>query len=83
MTATQPTMERQKMDVDIVCVGFGPATGGFLTTLNRELVNPDGTPKVAKAPRPAIAARRLWRWPPKSASANSNKLRTKIPGRLQ
>jgi electron-transferring-flavoprotein dehydrogenase len=25
--------ERQTMDVDIVCVGFGPATGGFLTTL--------------------------------------------------
>ena len=26
-------MERAQMDVDIVCVGFGPATGGFLTTL--------------------------------------------------
>ncbi len=24
------------MDVDIVCVGFGPATGGFLTTLSQE-----------------------------------------------
>ena len=32
------------MDVDIVCVGFGPATAGFLTTLSRQLVNPDGTP---------------------------------------
>ena len=29
--------ERQTMDVDIVCVGFGPATGGFLTTLSRQL----------------------------------------------
>jgi electron-transferring-flavoprotein dehydrogenase len=38
--------ERQSMDVDIVCVGFGPATGGFLTTLSRGLMNPDGTPKV-------------------------------------
>jgi electron-transferring-flavoprotein dehydrogenase len=25
--------DRPAMDVDIVCVGFGPATGGFLTTL--------------------------------------------------
>jgi len=25
--------DRQTMDVDIVCVGFGPATAGFLTTL--------------------------------------------------
>ncbi|MEI8315925.1 MAG: 4Fe-4S ferredoxin [Verrucomicrobiota bacterium] len=31
------------MDVDIVCVGFGPATGGFLTTLARQLPLPDGT----------------------------------------
>jgi electron-transferring-flavoprotein dehydrogenase len=31
------------MDVDIVCVGFGPATGGFLTTLSRQLPLPDGT----------------------------------------
>ncbi len=27
--------DRQAMEVDIVCVGFGPATGGFLTTLTR------------------------------------------------
>ena len=31
------------MDVDIVCVGFGPATAGFLTTLSRQLPLPDGT----------------------------------------
>ena len=30
-------MDRQNMDVDIVCVGFGPATGGFLTTLSRAI----------------------------------------------
>ena len=29
------TPERQTMDVDIVCVGFGPATAGFLTTLEK------------------------------------------------
>jgi len=41
--STQPTIERQQMDVDIVCVGFGPATGGFLTTLSRQLPLPDGS----------------------------------------
>jgi hypothetical protein len=25
----QPAIERQRMDVDIVCVGFGPATAGL------------------------------------------------------
>jgi electron-transferring-flavoprotein dehydrogenase len=28
-------IERQAMDVDIVCAGFGPATAGFLTTLGK------------------------------------------------
>lgn len=28
-------IERQSMEADIACVGFGPATAGFLTTLNR------------------------------------------------
>ena len=27
-------IERQEMAVDIACVGFGPAMGGFLTTLD-------------------------------------------------
>ena len=44
--------ERQTMDVDIVCVGFGPATGGFLTTLSRGMMNPDGTPKVESTAMP-------------------------------
>ena len=34
--------ERQSMQVDIACVGFGPAMGGFLTTLGRKLAG-DGT----------------------------------------
>jgi electron-transferring-flavoprotein dehydrogenase len=46
------TVERQRMDVDIVCVGFGPATAGFLTTLSRNLVNPDGTPAIESAAMP-------------------------------
>jgi electron-transferring-flavoprotein dehydrogenase len=31
----EPEIERQTMEVDIACAGFGPATGGFLTTLTR------------------------------------------------
>lgn len=42
------------MDVDIVCVGFGPATAGFLTTLSRGLLNPDGTPPVESAAMPGL-----------------------------
>jgi len=38
-------IERQQLEVDVACVGFGPAMGGFLTTLSRQLVNPDGTPR--------------------------------------
>ncbi len=38
--------ERQSMDVDIVCVGFGPAMAGFLTTLARGMTNHDGSPAV-------------------------------------
>ncbi len=38
---SEATIERQSMEVDIVCVGFGPATGGFLTTLSRALQDPD------------------------------------------
>jgi electron-transferring-flavoprotein dehydrogenase len=49
-----PAIDRQRMDVDIVCVGFGPATAGFLTTLSKQLVNPDGTPVVASATTPGM-----------------------------
>ncbi len=31
-----PEIERQTMEVDIACAGFGPAMGGFLTTLTRD-----------------------------------------------
>jgi len=34
--ATAPVIDRATMEVDIACVGFGPAMGGFLTTLTRE-----------------------------------------------
>ncbi len=39
------TVERQQMLVDIACVGFGPAMGGFLTTLSRNSLYPDGSPR--------------------------------------
>ena len=32
---TLEIVDRQSIDVDIACVGFGPATGGFLTTLTQ------------------------------------------------
>ena len=51
---TTESVERQRMDVDIVCVGFGPATGGFLTTLTKHLTNPDGTPAVESATLPGM-----------------------------
>lgn len=40
------------MDVDIVCVGFGPAMGGFLATLSQRLLRPDGTPAFPSAVLP-------------------------------
>jgi electron-transferring-flavoprotein dehydrogenase len=48
------TPERPSMDVDIVCVGFGPATAGFLTTLSRHLVNADGTPAIESPSNPGL-----------------------------
>ena len=42
------------MDVDIACVGFGPAMGGFLTTLSRRLVNGDGTPSFESKVAPGM-----------------------------
>lgn len=47
-------VERLRMDADIVCVGFGPATAGFLTTLSKQLVNADGTPVVESAVMPGL-----------------------------
>src|SRR3974377_283249 len=49
-----PAIERQRLDADIVCVGFGPATAGFLTTLSKNLLNPDGTPAVESSVMPGM-----------------------------
>jgi len=42
------------MQVDIVCVGFGPAIGGFLTTLSRDLLDADGTPVAESRVAPGL-----------------------------
>lgn len=47
-------VSRQELSVDIACVGFGPAMGGFLTTLSRQLLNEDGTPKVESKVSPGL-----------------------------
>ena len=49
---TEP--ERQTMEADIVCVGFGPATGGFLTALAKRMTNPDGTPALPSRVAPGM-----------------------------
>jgi len=49
-----PRPDRQRLDVDIVCVGFGPATAGFLTTLSKQLVNSDGSPAIESAVMPGL-----------------------------
>lgn len=41
--ATALAVERQSIDVDIVCVGFGPAAAGFLSTVTPALCNTDGS----------------------------------------
>lgn len=48
------SIDRQSMDVDIVCVGFGPAMGGFLTTLSSQLLREDGTPLVESIAMPGM-----------------------------
>jgi electron-transferring-flavoprotein dehydrogenase len=49
-----PVVERQRMDVDLVCVGFGPATAGFLATLSQGLLKADGTPAVQSSAVPGM-----------------------------
>src|SRR5208337_829709 len=53
-TAEQPVVERATIDVDIACVGFGPAMGGFLTTLSRKLLNEDGSPAIESKTMPGM-----------------------------
>jgi electron-transferring-flavoprotein dehydrogenase len=52
--ASPTVVERQQMSVDIAGVGFGPAMGGFLTTLSRKLLNEDGTPRLESSVSPGM-----------------------------
>src|SRR5450759_1192099 len=47
-------IDRPQMTVDIACIGFGPAVGGFLTTLSRSLVNPDGSVRLESVTSPGL-----------------------------
>lgn len=47
-------IERQSMEVDIVCVGFGPATGGFLTTISRAMQDPERQPYLQSRAMPGM-----------------------------
>ena len=40
--------------MDIVCVGFGPATGGFLTTLARQLADPEAASRFQSQAMPGL-----------------------------
>ncbi len=53
-TTEQPAIERASIDVDIACVGFGPAMGGFLTTLSRRLLKEDGTLAIESNVMPGL-----------------------------
>ncbi|QGY40640.1 4Fe-4S ferredoxin [Pseudodesulfovibrio cashew] len=54
MTDDMPEVVRAEMETDIVCVGFGPAAGGFLTTLTRGLMKEDGTPLAESKAMPGM-----------------------------
>ena len=47
-------IERQTMEVDIACVGFGPAMGGFLATLNAALSDENRAPALQSRAMPGM-----------------------------
>ena len=49
-----PAMERPSMEADIACVGFGPAMGGFLTTLNRAWIEAPTDPAFESKVAPGM-----------------------------
>ena len=54
-SAPQPVeVDRQTMEVDIACAGFGPATGGFLTTLTRAWRENPGDPAFESKVAPGM-----------------------------
>jgi electron-transferring-flavoprotein dehydrogenase len=53
-TNAAPPIERQSMEADIACVGFGPAMGGFLTTLNRAWMENPADPAFESKVAPGL-----------------------------
>jgi electron-transferring-flavoprotein dehydrogenase len=49
---TASPTERPRLEADIVCVGFGPATAGFLSTLSKQILKADGAPALESAVAP-------------------------------
>lgn len=49
-----PALERTAMEADIACVGFGPAMGGFLTTLNRSWIENPADPAFESRVSPGL-----------------------------
>ena len=49
-----PDLDRPTMEVDIACAGFGPAMGGFLTTLTREWTEHPDDPAFASKVAPGM-----------------------------
>ena len=47
-------IERQSIEADIACVGFGPAMGGFLTTLNRAWMENPADPAFESKVAPGL-----------------------------
>ena len=53
-SAAAPDVDRATMEVDIACVGFGPAMGGFLTALTREWAAQPDDPAFASRVAPGM-----------------------------
>ena len=54
-SGSQPIeIDRQTMEVDIACAGFGPATGGFLTTLTQAWNEKPGDPAFESKVAPGM-----------------------------
>jgi len=48
-SSSPEAVPRQSMAVDVACVGFGPATAGFLTALSRRLATAEKPPLQSRA----------------------------------
>ncbi|CAM2058968.1 Electron transfer flavoprotein-ubiquinone oxidoreductase [Desulfovibrionales bacterium] len=53
-TKSAADFHRQSMNADIVCVGFGPAMGGFLTTMADAITNKNSMPAIESRAMPGM-----------------------------